>query len=92
MQFASVLRDRVRSGEITSSVRIWQRPHVKAGAKYPLPPGFILVESIEEIGFEEISLEMAMESGFETVESLMATAKHGRGERVFLIQFRYLHS
>jgi len=89
MVFAKPLRDRVRSGEITSSVRIWQRPHVKVGGLYALFPGFIVVESIEEIGMEEISEDLARESGFESVPDLLATAKHGYGERVFVVRFRY---
>ncbi|HTQ09156.1 MAG TPA: hypothetical protein VMI31_03710 [Fimbriimonadaceae bacterium] len=89
MVFAKSLRDRVRSGEIAASVRIWQRPHVKVGGRYAMFPGSILIESIEEIGFDEISHDMAMESGFESVPDLLATARHGPGERVFLIRFRY---
>lgn len=89
MVFAKQLRDRVRSGEITLSVRIWMMPRVKVGGRYPLFPGWIEVKSIEEIGFEEITEEMAVESGFVSFKDLLATAKHGRGERVFVIRFRY---
>jgi len=32
--FVKYLRDGVRSGAITNSVRVWQRPHVKAGNRY----------------------------------------------------------
>jgi len=32
--FTKRLRPGVRSGEITCSVRIWQRPHVKVGGRY----------------------------------------------------------
>ena len=89
MVFAKALRPRVMSGEITSSVRIWQRPHVKVGGAYSLGMGKIVIESIEEIGMEEITAEMARDSGFSSVEDLLATAKHGPGERVFLIHFRF---
>lgn len=34
MQFVKTLRDRVKSGEVTCSVRLWQSPHVKVGGKY----------------------------------------------------------
>ena len=87
MVFAKALRPRVLSGEITSTVRIWQRPHVKVGGVYSVGFGSIVVESMEEISVEEITVEMAIETGFESVEDLLATAKHGRGERVFLIRF-----
>lgn len=65
-------------------------PRVKVGGRYSLFPGWIEVESLEEIGLEEITEEMAVDSGFASVEDLLATAKHGRGERVFLVRFRFL--
>ena len=34
MVFATQLRDGIRRGEITRTVRIWQRCHVKAGGRY----------------------------------------------------------
>jgi hypothetical protein len=34
MVFTKRLREGVRRGEITCSVRIWTRPHVKVGARY----------------------------------------------------------
>ena len=49
MQFAKQLRDRVRRGEITCSVRIWIRPHVKAGGRYSLLPGEIEVGVVAEV-------------------------------------------
>ncbi|MBC8064940.1 MAG: ASCH domain-containing protein [Chlorobia bacterium] len=92
MVFARSLRDRVRSGKITSSVRIWLRPRVKVGGRYPLFPGWILVESIEEIGMGDITEILAIESGFDSVADLLSTAKHGQGERVFLVKFRFTSS
>ena len=89
MVFAKQIRDLVRSGEVTSSVRIWMFPRAKVSGRYPLAPGWVVVESIEEIGFEEITPEMAIESGFGSVAELLAVARHGRGERVFLVRFRY---
>ena len=49
MQFIRALRDRIRRGEITTTVRLWQRPHVKVGGRYALPPGEILVTKIFEV-------------------------------------------
>ena len=34
MMFAKRLRDGVREGRITCSVRIWTRPHVRVGGVY----------------------------------------------------------
>jgi hypothetical protein len=90
MLFAKKLRERVRRGEITSSVRIWMRPHVRAGRRYRMEDGEIEVDSIEPIGFPDITLELARESGFLGVLDLLKTAKHGRGEKIYLVRFHYL--
>ena len=90
MQFTKKLRDGVRRGDITCSVRIWKRPHVKVGNRYALAPGEIEVDAIHEISLEDITPELAVRSGFKGVVDLMKTAKHGRGESVYLVEFHYL--
>ena len=90
MQFTKALHDRVRGGEITCSVRIWKQPRVKVGGRYSLPPGAIVVESLLEISLEDITPGLARRSGFAGVVDLLKTAKHGRGRRVFLVEFRYV--
>jgi hypothetical protein len=89
MMFAKRLRDRVMLGEITCSVRIWQRPHVKVGGRYPLGPGEIHVTSLREIEWERITPELARRSGFDSVEDLLAVARHGRGDNVHLVEFEF---
>ncbi len=89
MMFAKPLRERVKSGEITCSVRIWQRRHVKVGGTYPLPPGRIRVTAIKEIGLRDITPELARRGGFAGVVDLLKTAKHGPGERGYLVEFVY---
>jgi hypothetical protein len=44
MIFARRLRDGVRRGDITCSIRIWTRPHVTAGKRYRMEEGEIEVE------------------------------------------------
>ena len=90
MMFAKQLRDRVMLGEITCSVRIWQRPHVKVGGRYRLGPGEIRVTSVREIEWEKVTPELARRSGFDSVEDLLSVARHGSGENVYLIEFDYL--
>lgn len=90
MMFAKPLRERVRSGEITTSVRIWQRPHVKIGGRYPLLDGFIEVTRLQEVDLEDVTEAMALEGGFESLEALLKTARHGRGERVFIVDFVWI--
>ena len=90
MVFTKRLRERVRSGEVTCSVRIWQSPRVKVGARYPMDDGMIAIDSIESISFADITPELARESGFEGVIDLLKVAKHGKGEYVYLVRFHYL--
>ena len=89
MQFTKRLVDPIKRGEITTSIRIWKKPRVKVGGRYKLSNGFVQVEKMSEISFEDITPKLARESGFAGVADLLKTAKHGEGERVFLIQFRY---
>ena len=91
MVFTKRLREGVRSGKITCSVRIWLRPHVKVGARYPMDEGEIEVDSIEPIGLPDITPELARESGFLGVVDLLKVAKHGKGENIYLIRFHYVH-
>lgn len=90
MMFAKPLRERVRSGEITTSVRIWLAPRVKVGGRYPLLDGFIEVTRLEEVDLEDVTEAMARDGGFESLEALMKTARHGRGERVFIVDFVFV--
>ena len=90
MTFTKRLRAGVRRGEITCSVRIWTRPHVRVGARYRMEEGEIQVDSIQPIGFPDITPELARESGFLGVLDLLKVAKHGRGENIYLIRFHYV--
>jgi hypothetical protein len=88
--FTKRLRDGVRGGTITSSVRIWMRPHVKVGNRYQMDQGHIEVDSILPIALADITPELARESGFKGVVDLLNVAKHGRGENVYLVTFHYV--
>ena len=90
MVFSKRLRDGVRRGEITCSVRIWTRPHVTVGKRYPMEEGEIEVDSITSIGFPDITPKLARESGFLGLIDLLKVAKHGRGENIYLIRFHYV--
>jgi hypothetical protein len=89
MMFTKRLREPVIAGEVTCSVRIWQRPHVKVGGRYPLGDGAIEVTAIREIAVQDITPELARRSGFLGVVDLLKVAKHGPGERVYLVEFEY---
>ena len=90
MVFTKRLREGVRSGDITCSVRIWMRPHVKVGNRYRMEEGEIEVDSIQPIGFPDITPALARESGFLGIVDLLKVAKHGKGENIYLVRFHYL--
>ena len=90
MIFTKRLRDGVRQGDITCSIRIWQRPHVIPGKRYRMEEGWIEVDSIPQISFADITPELARESGFMGVVDLLKMAKHGPGENVYLVRFHYV--
>ena len=88
--FTKRLRDGVRHGRIRCSIRIWTRPHVKVGGRYPMDEGHIVVDSIAPITLKDVTPELAHESGFESVDDLLQIAKHGTGENVYLVRFHYM--
>ena len=89
MTFTKHLREPIMRGEITCSVRIWQRPHVKVGGRYRLGGGAIEVTGMREISLADITPDLARRSGFAGVVDLLKTAKHGPGETVYLVDFEY---
>lgn len=87
MMFAKALRARIRAGEITTSVRLWQAPRVSVGRRYRLLDGWIEVTRLREVDLADVTEQMARDGGFADLEALMRTARHGRGERVFVVDF-----
>jgi len=89
MTFTKRLREPIMRGEVTCSIRIWQRPRVKVGGRYALGPGFVQVKAIRQIALSDITPALARRSGFQGVVDLLKVAKHGAGENVYLIDFQY---
>jgi len=52
--------------------------------------GEIVVDSIEPIGFPDITPQLARESGFLGIVDLLKVAKHGKGENIYLVRFHYV--
>ncbi len=90
MIFTKRLRGGVRRGEITCSVRIWMRPHVTVGKRYAMEDGQIEVDQVLPITLADVTPELARESGFRGVVDLLKVAKHGPGENVYLVRFRFI--
>jgi len=51
--------------------------------------GFVEVTSIRRISLADITPELSRRSGFRGVVDLLKVAKHGSGENVYLIEFKY---
>jgi hypothetical protein len=90
MLFQSRFHDAIRRGELTSTIRIWHQPRVRVGGRYSLGRGSIQVERMQEIEFDALTPALARRAGFASVVELLKVAKHGAGERIFLIDFRYV--
>jgi hypothetical protein len=90
MQFTKRLREGIRRGRIRCSVRIWMSPRVKVGGRYQMEGGHIVVDSVTPIDIADITYDLARESGFDSVEDLLAVARHGSGKNVYLVRFHYL--
>ena len=76
MQFSRELRDDVLSGDITLSVRLWQRPQVKEGGRYRVGPGQIEIDAIELVPFSAITEEDVRRAGEPDRETLRDRAAH----------------
>jgi hypothetical protein len=90
MVFSKNLRPRIKSGEITSSIRIWKNARVKVGGRYPLDQGMVIITAILELEPDDLTDDLARESGFSDLADLMTIAQHGSGQRIFRVDFEYL--
>jgi hypothetical protein len=76
VQFSRELRSDVLAGEITLSVRLWKRPFVKQGGRYPVGLGEIEVDSIELVPFASITDADVRRAGEPDRETLRQRAAH----------------
>jgi hypothetical protein len=78
MLFSQELRDDVLAGEITVSFRLWKRPKVKAGGRYPVGPGtgLIEVDSVDLVPFAGITGADVRRAGELDREALRRRAAH----------------
>jgi hypothetical protein len=91
MQFSRELRSDVLAGDITLSVRLWQRPQVKQGGRYAVGLGEIEVDSIELVPFKAITEQDVRLAGEPDRETLRRRAAHAgaidEDTLVYRIQF-----
>ncbi len=76
MEFSRELRDDVLAGDITLSVRLWQRPRVKQGGRYRVGPGEIEIDAIDLVPFAAITAQDVRQAGETDRETLRRRAAH----------------
>jgi len=76
VEFSRELLESVISGEVTVSFRLWRRPKVRVGGRYPVGPAYIEIDSIEMMPFSSITSAEVRRSGETDRESLRKRAAH----------------
>jgi hypothetical protein len=76
VEFSRDLRNDVLAGDITLSVRLWKRPHVREGGRYRVGPGEIEIDAIELIPFAAITDDDVRQAGESDRETLRQRAAH----------------
>lgn len=76
MEFSRDLRPKVIAGDITVSFRLWTRPKVKVGGRYPVGPALIEVDSVELVPFSVVTEADIRRAGETDLESLRQRAAH----------------
>ena len=76
MNFSEELRPAVLAGDLTVSFRLWQRPKVRVGGRYPVGPGLIEVDSIELVPFSAITPGDVLRACEPDLETLRRRAAH----------------
>jgi hypothetical protein len=89
--FSPELREGVAAGDITVSVRLWQRPKVRAGGRYASHGLSIEVDAVELLPFSAITADDVARSGEGDREALRRRAAHagpiGEDTLVYRIEF-----
>jgi hypothetical protein len=76
MMFSPDLREPVAQGRITVSIRLWRRPKVKVGGRYPTCGVLIEVDSMELLPFSAVTDEDVRNSGESDRGALRSRAAH----------------
>jgi hypothetical protein len=91
VEFSQEIREKVLTGQITVSFRLWRRPKVKAGGRYRVADGQIEVDSVELLPFSSIDETDVRLSGETDLESLRQRAAHAGpiGEDTLLYRIEF---
>lgn len=87
---------RVASGQITVTWRLWKHPPVKSGGTYSTGFGFVAIQEVRLVRVSDVTDEEAREAGLREAASLIEFARSHAGASVspdttpYRVQFRYL--
>src|SRR4029077_14988893 len=88
--------DEVAAGMVTVSIRLWRRPKVRVGGRYPVAGAFIEVTAVELVPFSSITESDVRRCGESDREALRARAAHAGPIRddtpVYRIEFHVAES
>jgi hypothetical protein len=76
VEFSRDLRPHVIAGDVIVSFRLWSRPKVRVGGRYPVGPATIEVDSVELVPFSSVSAEDVQRAGEPDLETLRQRAAH----------------
>ena len=74
--FSRDLRSRVARGEVTVSIRLWSRPQVTVGGRYPTAGVILEIDSLEVLPFSAVTADDVAASGETDREALRGRAAH----------------
>ena len=90
MLFRSRFHDRIRAGEVTTSVRRWRAPQAKVGGRYRLHSGGVFeVTALDPIVEGDVTAEDATAAGYASAAEVLADTGDPEGQ-LYRIVFRYV--
>ena len=93
MQFKKPFKEAIARGQLTLTFRNWQRPQVKVGGQYNIPPhGAIEVTSLSQLPFSDVTSKQAQAAGFSSCADLQKTLGVSLSSLVWRVEFEYLGS
>ena len=89
ISFTKTLRDPIRRGEITLSVRYWHTPRVRTGMRYAMEEGWVRVTGVRQIAESDLTEDLARQSGFTDLAAMLKIAQHGASDLIWLVEFEF---
>jgi hypothetical protein len=95
--FKKKFLEAIRQGTKTQTVRLWTHRMMRAGQRSYIPgAGYIRIESVEQIGLDELTEEDALRDGFDSLAALrfeierIYSPADANGKKPFRIRFALL--